>query len=79
MNPLTGILSPAARKTLYTVCGTAGLLVGAIQVWCASTNSTQPSWVDGALAVLAYVGTGLGFTAASNVPTPDPDEPGGDA
>ena len=78
MNPLVGILSPAARKTLYAVYGLAGLCVGAVQVWCASTSAHQPSWVDGGLAVLAYIGVALGFTAASNVPTPDTDEPGGD-
>jgi len=78
VNPLQGILSPTARKTLYTVYSLAVLAVGAVTVWCASTDAHQPSWVDGSLAVLAYIGGGLGFTAASNVPTPDTDEPGGD-
>lgn len=78
MNPLTGILSPAARKTLYALYGLVGLCVGGIQAWCASTAADQPSWLNGAVAVLAYVGVALGFTAASNVPTPDTDEAGGD-
>lgn len=79
MNPLVGLFSPAIRKALYTLFGVAGLVVGAIQAYCASSAARQPSWIDGATAVLAYVGVGLGFTAASNVPTPDTEETGGDA
>jgi len=76
-NPLSGILSPATRKALYAVYGVLGLAVGAVQAWCAASDAHQPSWLNGATAVLAYVGVALGFTAASNVPTPDTDEPGG--
>jgi hypothetical protein len=77
MNPLTGLFSPATRKTLYVLFSLAGLFVGAVMAWCGATDAAQPSWVDGATAVLTYVGAGLGLTAASNVPTPDTDEPGG--
>lgn len=77
MNPLTGLFTPAIRKALYALYGAAGLVVGAIQAYCASSDAHQPSWINGATAVLAYVGVALGFTAASNVPTPDTDEPGG--
>lgn len=79
MNPLTGLFSPAIRKSLYTLFAVAGLAVGAVMAWCGATDAAQPSWVDGATAVLTYVGAGLGLTAASNVPTPDTDEPGGEA
>lgn len=77
MNPLTGLFSPATRKAMYVVFALAGLAVGAVMAWCGATDQAQPDWVDGATAVLTYVGAGLGLTAASNVPTPDTDEPGG--
>lgn len=76
-NPLTGLFSPATRKVLYVLFALAGIVVGAVMVYCGATEAHQPGWVDGANAVLTYVGAALGLTAASNVPTPDPDEPGG--
>lgn len=69
MNPLVGILSPRARKYLYALYALAGVIVGALAI--ADVD------VQKAPDVLAYVGVALGFTAASNVPTPDTDEPGG--
>lgn len=77
MNPLTGLFSPATRKALYVVFALAGIVVGAVMAWCGATDTAQPDWVDGATAVLTYVGAALGLTAASNVPTPDTEEPGG--
>jgi hypothetical protein len=78
-NPLSGVLTPQIRKWLYTLHGLASLVVGAVLAWCAaSADAAQPDWVDQAMAVLTYTGLALGLTAASNVPTPDTDEPGGD-
>jgi hypothetical protein len=77
MNPLTGIFSPATRKALYVLFSLAAVVVGAVMAYCGATDAAQPDWVDGANAVLTYVGAALGLTAASNVPTPDTDEPGG--
>ena len=77
-NPLVGLFSPATRKTLYVLFALAALAVGAVMAWCGATDTAMPSWVDGSNAVLTYVGAALGLTAASNVPTPDTDEPGGD-
>jgi hypothetical protein len=76
-NPLVGAFSPAFRKALYTVFSLAGLTYTAVLAYCAATDAHQPSWVDGAAAALTVIGTGLGLTAASNVPTPDTDEAGG--
>lgn len=76
-NPLTGLFSPATRKTLYVLFALAGLAVGAVMAYCGATHTDQPSWVNGATAVLTYIGAGLGLTAASNVPTPDTNEAGG--
>lgn len=78
MNPLVGIFSPAVRKALYALYGAAALFSGAVAAYSAASEAHQPSWLDGANAVLVYVGAALGLTAASNVPTPDTDEPGGD-
>jgi len=78
-NPLRGALSPATRKVLYVLFALAGIVVGAVMVYCGATDNAQPSWVDGTNAVLTYVGAALGLTAASNVPTPDTNEPGGDS
>jgi hypothetical protein len=76
-NPLVGLFSPATRKALYVIFSLATLAVGAVMAYCGASDLAQPDWVDGANAVLVYVGLGLGLTAASNVPTPDTDEPGG--
>lgn len=78
MNPLSGLFTPAIRKALYALFGAATLFSGAVMAYDAAANVTQPSWIDGMNAVLVYVGAALGLTAASNVPTPDTDEPGGD-
>jgi hypothetical protein len=77
-SPLTGIFSPATRKALYVLFSLAAVVVGAVMAYCGATDAVQPDWVDGANAVLTYVGAALGLTAASNIPTPDTDEPGGD-
>jgi prepilin signal peptidase PulO-like enzyme (type II secretory pathway) len=69
MNPLVGILTPQLRKWLYTLYALAAVIVGALAV--ADVD------VQKAPDVIAYLGAVLGFTAASNVPTPDTDEPGG--
>lgn len=76
-NPLTGLFSPATRKRIYVLFALAGFVVGAIIAYCAAAHVDQPTWVDGATAVLTYTGAVLGLTAASNVPTPDTDEEGG--
>lgn len=69
MNPLTSI-PPKVRKVLYLVYGVVGLVLGAFQV--AGVDAVGPVDVSTALAVYAYVGVALGFTAGSNVDTPDP-------
>jgi hypothetical protein len=77
-NPFT-MIPAALRLTLYMVVAFGALILGAIQVYQANAfpGSPQPSWMDGALAVVAYILTPLaGITAASNVsdPTPPPEE-----
>jgi hypothetical protein len=66
MNPLTNILPAVWRKRAYVLYALLVLGVGATQVGYASVDHEQPTWLTAALAVLAYVGGFLGFTAASN-------------
>lgn len=54
------------RKPLYGVYAFIGLGLGATQVGFSSANAGQPTWLTVALAVFAFVGTGIGFVASSN-------------
>lgn len=69
MSALTDIVPPELRKKLYAAFGIIGLAFGAAQVGFASAGQGQPTWLTVALSVLAFVGAGLGFTAASNTDT----------
>lgn len=72
MNPLTDIIPARARKYVYAFWALVGLVLGAVQVYVASqADPTQPGWLNGALAVYAFVSTGIGATAASNTPNSD--------
>jgi hypothetical protein len=70
------------RGILYSVFALIGLGLGATQVGFASANSGQPTWLTVALAAFAFIGTSVGYTAASNTPAapsatpalPDPSE-----
>jgi hypothetical protein len=68
--PLTGIISAPVRAKLYTVYALLGLGIGSTQVGYAAADAGQPTWLTVTLAVFAFVGTGLGFTAASNTNNP---------
>lgn len=67
-NPLTDVIPAKARKYVYALWALVGLVLGAIQVYVAAQpDPTQPGWLNGALAVFAFVSTAIGATAASNV------------
>lgn len=67
MNPFQQI--PAnVRKWLYVAYGVVGLVLGGFQV--AQQDTILGADVVTCLAVLAYVGMALGFTAASNISDP---------
>lgn len=72
-NPLTDALTPLLRKRLYLTYGLVVLVVGGVQVGLASSNHSNPGWLTATLAVLAYAGAALGFTAGSNVTAPPAD------
>lgn len=65
---LTDILSPAARKIAYAVFAVLGVALGAVQVGFAAAESGQPVWLTVGLAVYAFVGGAIGFTARANTP-----------
>jgi hypothetical protein len=66
VNALTEILPAATRRRVYAAYALLGLLLGAAQVAYTSLNLDQPEALTAALAVFAYVGVGIGATAASN-------------
>jgi hypothetical protein len=69
-NPLVNIFGPALRARLYAVYAVAGLVIGSVQVGysaVADRGVEVPAGIQVALAVYAYLGIALGFTAASNV------------
>ena len=65
----TVALPPKARAVCYLIFSCLGLGLGATQVGYAAANQGQPTWLTVALAVYAFLGVGLGFTAASNTQT----------
>ena len=66
MNPLTYI--PAeVRQYVYIGYSVALVIIGATQAGFAAAAVDQPVWLTVTLAVFAYLGIALGFTAASNV------------
>lgn len=67
-NPLTDVLPATYRKIAYLIYGLVGVGIGATQVGFVAANTDQPTWLTVALAVFAYIGIALGFTAAANTP-----------
>ena len=65
MNPLQEY--PAVRQWAYRIVWVVGLVLGAIQVYIVTVDRSQPEWLTGALAVLAYVSVATNFTADRNV------------
>lgn len=59
-------LPEQARRAIYSVYAVLGLALGATQVGFSAADAGQPVWLTVALAVFAFVGTALGFTAAQN-------------
>jgi hypothetical protein len=71
MNPLEDIFGARVRGMVYAVYALAGLLIGSVQAaYSALPDSTVPDFITVCLAVYAYLGIALGFTAASNAKNP---------
>ncbi|MGI8458809.1 MAG: hypothetical protein ACR2LI_11955 [Propionibacteriaceae bacterium] len=71
-NPLTDILTPSIRRQTYLFYSLVTLAAGAIQIGFSTAGLGQPVWLRVSLAVIAFLGTGLGLTAASNVKNTNP-------
>lgn len=56
------------RTYVYAVYATLGVVIGSIQVGYAAAEAGQPVWLTVALAVFAYVGGAIGYTAATHTP-----------
>ncbi len=65
MNPLVD--RPDARRRVYIAFWLVGLGLGGTQVGYAAAESGQPTWLTVALAVYAFLGAGVGYTAQANV------------
>jgi hypothetical protein len=66
-----GFIPAKARGHVYTVFGFVGLGVGAAQVGYAAADAGQPVWLTVSLSVYAFLGTAIGYTAATNTPAQD--------
>lgn len=64
MNPLSD--RPDLRKKVYSAFWLIGLLFGALQVGYAADEGSDPDWIVPALAVYAFLGAGVGYTAQQN-------------
>lgn len=65
---LTDIIPASYRKIAYAVFAVLGVIIGAVQVGYAAAEAGQPVALTVVLAVYAFVGGALGFTAAQNTP-----------
>lgn len=63
-------IPPSVRGPLYAAFALVGLVLGAIQIAFSAAETGRPVWLTVALAVYPFVGAGIGFTAASNTPSP---------
>jgi len=70
VNPLNDY--PNARRIAYQVFWTVSLLIGAAHVGFQSADVGVPAWLTTTLAVLPFVGAGIGYTAQANVTEYEP-------
>lgn len=63
----TIISSAKARQIVYAVFVLAIIIAGGVQVFFSAVGLSQPSWLTGAVAVLAYLGAPVGALALANV------------
>lgn len=53
---------------MYVIYALAGLVIGATQVGYSAAEFGQPTWLTVTLAVYAFIGGGVGFTATTHTP-----------
>jgi uncharacterized integral membrane protein len=57
---------PNVRLAVYRAFWVIGLLIGSIQVACATLPQGTPSWMHAVTAVYAFLGAAVGYTASAN-------------
>jgi protein-S-isoprenylcysteine O-methyltransferase Ste14 len=65
---MTVFIPAKVRGIVYTIFALIGLALGGAQVGYSAAETSQPLWLKVALAVFAFVGGAIGYTAASNTP-----------
>lgn len=56
------------RGVIYSIYAVVGTALGATQVGYSAASLDQPVALTVAMAVFAFVGTAIGYTAATNTP-----------
>ena len=69
MSALTYVIPAAKRRIVYAVYAGIGVTLGAVQVGFAAADSAQPVALTVCLAVYAFLGGPIGYTAVSNTDT----------
>ena len=72
----TTLLTPAVRKTIYTLLAAVGLILASVQVGYSAAELANPSWLTVALAVYAFLAGPTGIIALLNTSTEDDDYQG---
>lgn len=70
----TLVIPATYRAYVYAAFGLVSLIVGAFQVGYAALSVPNPDWLTVALAVVPFLGAGIGYTAATHTPTTDAAE-----
>ena len=63
---MQNLIPTKARAVVYGIYAAVGVVIGSIQVAYAAAESGQPVWLTVALAVYAYVGGAIGYTALTH-------------
>lgn len=66
-NPLT-YMGDRARAVVYAAYAIIGVILGATQVGYAAAEVGQPVWLTVTLAVFAFLGGAIGYTAVTHTP-----------
>ena len=65
---LIPLLSERTRAVIYAIYAVGSTALGATQVAYAAAELGQPTWLVVALAVWAFLGGAVGYTAVTHVP-----------
>lgn len=69
-NDLGAIITHAqTRRIVWAVYVLAGLILGGLSTWFTTTEGSVPVWLQGALAVSAFLAAPFGTLAIANIPS----------